>query len=96
VVGNIINQTVFEKKLCGGGPLDVYRAGSFALYAAILSYIIHNWYLFLNSSSLTKNSPVLRVLVDQLCFCPAATAFFFAFMETVAYLRETVEKHLFK
>jgi hypothetical protein len=90
VIGNVVNQTVFEKKLRGGGSLDIYRASTFGLYASVLSFIIHHWYLFLDSKSLTRNHVWVRLLVDQLFFSPFITAFFFAFMEVMAYIRETV------
>lgn len=95
IFGNIINQTVFEKKLRGGGTLDFYRVGSFGLYAAILSYFIHKWYLFLDSKQLTKDNIYVRVFVDQLLFSPCITAFFFSFMELMNLIKEEGEHFLF-
>eukprot|EP01102_Stenamoeba_stenopodia_P009557 TRINITY_DN2833_c0_g2_i4.p1 TRINITY_DN2833_c0_g2~~TRINITY_DN2833_c0_g2_i4.p1 ORF type:complete len:242 (-),score=57.89 TRINITY_DN2833_c0_g2_i4:102-827(-) len=95
IIGNIINQTVFEKKLRGGGALDLYRVGSFGLYAAILSYFIHKWYLFLDSKQLTKSNIYVRVFIDQLLFSPCITAFFFAFMELMELVKEEGEHFLF-
>ena len=61
-----------------GGPRgwDAHRTARLAGYAAATTPLVHSWLGLLATARLTR-SPAVRVLADQLCYTPPATALFF-------------------